>query len=84
MTYTSNAIGLRVAEDVDGAVTFAWDWATGVPELLSDGDALYLVGHETLGQFADEAWAYYLPDALGQAQSRRRGPCAKRRTFKAP
>ena len=39
-----------------------------MPELLSDGDALYLVGHETLGQFADEAWTYYLPDALGSVR----------------
>ena len=89
LIYTYNADGLRVGQAVQsgplgGSVDYAWDWATGVPELLSDGDALYLVGHETLGQFADDAWAYYLPDALGQAQSRRRGPCAKRRTSKAP
>ena len=84
VVYTYNAAGLRVAQRVNGDImTFAWDWATGVPEMLSDGDALYLVGHETLGQFADDAWTYYLPDALGQAQSRRRGPCAKRRTSKA-
>jgi RHS repeat-associated protein len=51
---------------VDGAVTtFAWDWATGVPELLSDGDALYLVGHETLGWTDGATWRYTLPDALG-------------------
>jgi len=73
-TYTSatlsasTADGLRVAQSVDGAVTtFAWDWATGVPELLSAGDALYLVGHETLGQW-DDAWTYYLPDALGSVR----------------
>jgi len=54
---------------VDGIVTaFTWDWAAGVPEILSDGDALYLVGHETLGQFADGAWTYYLPDALGSVR----------------
>jgi hypothetical protein len=46
---------LRVAQDVDGAVTmFAWDWAGPdtvgrVPEMLSDGDKRYLVGHDTLG-----------------------------------
>ncbi|HDQ73895.1 MAG TPA: hypothetical protein ENN19_17630 [Chloroflexi bacterium] len=54
---------------------FFWDWATpstgsgqaGVPEILSDGDALYLVGHDTLGQW-DGAWTYYLPDALGSVR----------------
>ena len=54
---------------------FFWDWATpstgsgqaGVPEMLSAGDALYLVGHETLGQW-DGAWTYYLPDALGSVR----------------
>ena len=54
---------------VDGIVTaFTWDWAAGVPEILSAGDALYLVGHETLGQYADGAWTYYLPDALGSVR----------------
>ena len=39
--------------------------------MLSDGQAmgssiaLYLVSHETLGQWDGAAWAYYLPDALG-------------------
>ena len=49
-------------------ITFAWDWAIGMPELLSDSEALYLVGHDTLGLFADDAWAYYLPDALGSVR----------------
>jgi RHS repeat-associated protein len=44
---------------------FARNWATGVPELLSDGDALYLVGHETLGWTDGATWRYTLPDALG-------------------
>jgi RHS repeat-associated protein len=69
LVYTYNAAGLRVAQAVEGdETTFTWDWATGVPELLSDGDVLYLVGHETLGQFADDAWTYYLPDALGSVR----------------
>jgi len=51
--------------------TFAWDWASGIPEMLSEGQAmgssiaLYLVGHETLGSWDGADWAYYLPDALG-------------------
>ena len=40
----------------------SYDWAFG------DGDALYLVGHDTLGQCADGAWTYYLPDALGSVR----------------
>jgi RHS repeat-associated protein len=57
---------------MDGdVITFAWDWASGVPEMLSDGQAmgssitLYLVGHETLGRWDGADWTYYLPDALG-------------------
>jgi len=70
VVYTYNAAGLRVGHSGPSgtSVAYAWDWATGVPELLSDGDNLYLVGHNTLGQFADEAWAYYLPDALGSVR----------------
>jgi hypothetical protein len=29
---------------------------------------LYLVGHDTLGQWDGEAWQYPLPDALGSAR----------------
>ena len=66
LVYTYNAQGLRVAQSVDGVETpFVWDWASGVPEMLSDGDNLYLVGHETLGQWDGSEWVYYLPDALG-------------------
>ena len=69
VVYTYTAAGLRVAQRVNGDImTFAWDWATGVPELLSDGGTLYLVGHETLGQFADDVWTYHLPDALGSVR----------------
>jgi RHS repeat-associated protein len=72
MVYTYNAAGLRVAQSVDGDVTtFVWDWASEVPEMLSEGQAmgssvaLYLVGHETLGRWDGADWTYYLPDALG-------------------
>jgi len=55
-----NADGLRVARSqsiasVQSVDTFTWDWATGMPELLSDGDSLYLIGLDTLGwQNGDE------------------------------
>jgi hypothetical protein len=72
LVYTYNSAGLRVAQSVNGEVTpFAWDWATGVPEMLSDGQAmgssiaLYVVGHETLGRWNGAVWTYYLPDTLG-------------------
>ena len=69
LVYTYNAAGLRVAQSVDGnASTYAWDWATGVPELLSDGDARYLVGHDTLGWDDGAGWRYALPDALGSVR----------------
>ena len=69
LVYTYNHSGLRVAQSVDGNPTsFSWDWATGIPEMLSAGDALYLVGHETLGQYVGSAWTYYLPDALGSVR----------------
>ncbi|MDY7075865.1 MAG: hypothetical protein SXV54_02970, partial [Chloroflexota bacterium] len=54
LVYTYSAAGLRVAQSVDGdATSFVWDWASGIPEMLSEGDNLYLVGHETLGQWDD-------------------------------
>jgi len=69
LVYTYTAAGLRVAQSVDGDVTnFAWDWASGLPEMLREGGNLYLVGQETLGQFASGEWAYYLPDALGSVR----------------
>jgi hypothetical protein len=82
-TYTSaglsagTADGLRVAQAVDGdAATFAWDRASGLPEMLvrsPNPQSLYLVGHDTLGRFAGgepglsgvEGWLYYLSDAEG-------------------
>jgi len=74
LVYTYSAAGLRVAQSVDGnatsggATTFAWDWASGLPELLREGDNLYLVGHETLGAWDGATWAYHLPDALGSVR----------------
>ncbi|MCP4537630.1 MAG: RHS repeat-associated core domain-containing protein [Chloroflexi bacterium] len=71
LVYTYTAGGLRVSRTLNGDVTnFVWDWASGIPEMLSSGDNryqdnLYLIGHDTLGQSANGRWAYYLPDALG-------------------
>jgi RHS repeat-associated protein len=66
LVYTYTADGLRVAQSVDGDVTsFTWDRASGIPEMLSDGDNLYLVSHGTSGQFANNERIHYLSDAIG-------------------
>ena len=46
--------------------TYAWDWASGLPEMLVQSPnpqspnppSLYLVGHDTLGRFADGEGQY--------------------------
>ncbi|RLC74684.1 MAG: hypothetical protein DRJ03_31515, partial [Chloroflexi bacterium] len=38
------------------------------PEMLTDGASVYLVGHDTLGQWDGSTWAYHLPDALGSVR----------------
>jgi RHS repeat-associated protein len=69
LVYTYNTQGLRVAQSVDGdVITFAWDWASGVPEMLSEGGNLYLAGHDTLGRWDGSEWSYHLPDALGSVR----------------
>jgi uncharacterized protein RhaS with RHS repeats len=61
LVYTYNANGLRVAQSVDGDVTeFAWDWASGLPEMLTEGGNLYLVGHETLARWDGAAYDHLL------------------------
>ena len=39
-----------------------------MPEILSEGSNLYLVGHDTLGRWDGDEWAYHLPDALGSVR----------------
>ena len=73
IVYTYTADGLRVGQAVAGAVTtYAWDWASAVPELLSQStnhqSTAYLVGHETLGWWDGAAWAYILADGLGSVR----------------
>ena len=73
LVYTYNADGLRVAQaqsvsSVQSVDTFTWDWATGVPELLSDGESLYLIGYDTLGWQNGDGWTFALPDALGSVR----------------
>jgi hypothetical protein len=68
-TFTTpyNGQDLRVAQSVDSDMTeFAWDWASGLPELLAATEStnpdptLYLVGHETLGRWDGAAYDHLL------------------------
>ena len=73
LVYTYNADGLRVAQSqsvasVESVDTFTWDWAMPVPELLSDGESLYLIGYDTLGWQNGMDWMFVLPDALGSVR----------------
>ncbi|MEJ5312591.1 MAG: RHS repeat-associated core domain-containing protein [Anaerolineae bacterium] len=73
LVYTYNADGLRVAQaqsvsSVQSVDTFTWDWATPVPEMLSDGESLYLIGYDTLGWQNGVTWTFVLPDALGSVR----------------
>ena len=62
LVYTYNAAGLRVAQSVDGnatsggATTYAWDWASGVPEVLRDG-ASYGIVHSPVPRGPRDAGA---------------------------
>ncbi len=71
LIYTAD--GLRAAQSVGGDVTtFAWDWASLVPELLAQStnpqSTTYLIGHETLGWSDGTTWRTILPDALGSVR----------------
>ena len=69
LVYTYTADGLRVGQDQGGVTRdFVWDWATSVPEMLDDGDKVYLVGYDTLGWDDGTAWTFVLPDALGSVR----------------
>jgi RHS repeat-associated protein len=69
VVYTYGLDSLLVGRSAGGAATtYAWDWATGVPEMLSDGERLYLIGQETLGWADGAEWSYPLGDALGSVR----------------
>ncbi|MEM2125663.1 MAG: RHS repeat-associated core domain-containing protein [Candidatus Methanosuratincola sp.] len=73
LIYTYTADGLRVGQSTNGTLTtYAWDWASPVPELLAQSTGSqstpYLLGHETLGWAEGGGWRYVLPDALGSVR----------------
>ena len=64
--YTYNGDGLRVWRTANGQTTrYTWDLAAGLPQLLSDGEMLYIRG---VGQYRDGEWAYTLADGLGSVR----------------
>jgi len=66
VTYTYDGDGLRVSRAAEGETThYTWDVAAGLPQLLTDGDTLYLPG---VGQYSGGEWAYYLADGLGSVR----------------
>ena len=58
---------VRESGDAVGNRTAMTD-TTGVPEMLSDGERLYLIAQETLGWADGAAWRYPLGDALGSVR----------------
>jgi len=85
IAYTYTADGLRVGQRVSSTLTtYTWDWASPVPELLSQStdsqSTAYLVGHETLGWWDGAAWAYILADGLGSVRQAADGAGAVVRT----
>ncbi|MEM3433740.1 MAG: RHS repeat-associated core domain-containing protein [Candidatus Methanomethyliaceae archaeon] len=73
LAYTYTADGLRVGQDTNGTLTtYAWDWASPVPELLARSTGSqstpYLLGYETLGWAEGGVWRYVLPDARGSVR----------------
>jgi len=66
LVYTYNGDGLLVAQSENTNVArYTWDLAIGLPQLLSDGSALYL---PDVGQWDGQQWSYYLLDALGSVR----------------
>jgi len=66
VAYGYDGDGLRVSRTANGQTThYTWDVAAGLPQLLTDGEALYVPG---VGQYRDGEWTYYLADGLGSVR----------------
>ncbi|MBN2003464.1 MAG: RHS repeat-associated core domain-containing protein [Anaerolineae bacterium] len=80
LLYTYTADGLRVAQSVqsvpESVDSFAWDWASGLPEVLAqfrnlqsaNPQSLYLYGLDLVAQQQSDAWQYPLGDSLGSVR----------------
>ncbi len=60
--YTYNGEGLLMNRN---DARYVWDQAADLPQLLSDGNTLYVPG---VGQWNGSAWAYDLADGLGSVR----------------
>jgi RHS repeat-associated protein len=66
VAYGYNGDGLRVWRTANGQTSrYTWDLAGGLPQLLSDGETLYVPG---VGQYRDGEWTYTLADGLGSVR----------------
>jgi RHS repeat-associated protein len=70
VVYTYTADGLRVGQETEGAeMTFAWDPAAGLAQVLATGDgARDVYGLGRIAEVRGGAWAYPLGDALGSVR----------------
>jgi YD repeat-containing protein len=62
LTYAYNGDGLLVSRN---SMRYVWDLAASLPQMLSDGNTLYIPG---VAQFDGAAWMYQLPDGLGSVR----------------
>jgi RHS repeat-associated protein len=62
LTYAYNGDGLLVSRN---ATRYVWDMAASLPQMLSDGNTLYIPG---VAQFDGTAWTYQLADGLGNVR----------------
>ena len=64
-----NGDGVRLKQIANGAVTtYTLDYAAGhriLAEASAQGTTVYLYGYECLGEYANDAWLYYLNTAAG-------------------
>jgi RHS repeat-associated protein len=63
--------GLRDSRTVDeDTVTFTWDVARSIPQLMDDGTLAYVYGLDRIAQVADDDTTYYyLSDGLGSVMA---------------
>jgi RHS repeat-associated protein len=64
-----NGLGDRLRQTANGAPTdYTLDLATGLTQVLSDGDNAYLYGLTRIGEQQPDGWQYHLGDALGSVR----------------
>lgn len=67
-TYVYNGLGDRVSQTANGqTTTYHLDLASGLTQVLDDGQHTYLYGNGRIGYASDDIY-YYLGDALGSVR----------------